>query len=179
MFYIVGLGNYGEEYINTRHNTGRMAVDTFINRNISEKIKKNIKVLVPDTFMNNSGKYVAKFVKSMKMAQNLIVVYDDIDLALGTIKISYNRSSGGHNGLESIIKSLKTKEFIRIRIGISKATPKGKVRKPKGESDVLNFLLSKFKSTELEILKKAFESTSEAIITIITEGTDRAMNIYN
>lgn len=186
MHFIVGLGNPGEEYENTRHNTGRMAVSVFVDKNDDKKVEKNVKILLPDTFMNHSGKYVAKFIKSKKAAQNLIVVYDDIDLPLGTIKISYNKSSGGHNGVESIIKSLKTREFTRVRIGISKATPKGKVKKP-GAGDlpaqagkkVLDFLLGKWKENELVELKKVFKISSLALKTLILEGRDRAMNLYN
>lgn len=129
--------------------------------------------------MNNSGRAIAKFIKTKKAAENLVVIYDDIDLPLGTMKISYNKSSGGHRGLESIIKALKTKEFTRIRIGISPATPKGKIKKPKGENKVLDFILGKFKPTELEILKKIFKRSSEALKTLILEGRERAMNEFN
>ena len=75
-----------------------------------------------------------------------MVIYDDIDLPIGKMKISFNRSSGGHNGLGSIIKALKSEEFVRIRIGTSPATPSGKIRKPKGEKDVLKFLLGEYKN---------------------------------
>src|SRR3989344_4040827 len=100
MHIVVGLGNPGEEYKLTRHNTGRMAAGF-----LAEKIR-GIKVLVPDTYMNKTGGSVAKVVKSKKAAEKLIVIHDDLDLPLGTIKISYNRGSGGHRGLESIIKAL-------------------------------------------------------------------------
>jgi len=175
MFYIIGLGNPGEEYKESRHNTGRMAVDY-----ISEKLKaKNVKVIESKEFMNHSGKAVAKIIKSKKAAQNLIVVYDDIDLPLGTMKISYNRGDGGHNGLASVVKAVKTREFTRIRIGISPATPKGKVKKPDTEKRVLDFILSKFKPTEIEILKKVFKKSSEAIACIVEESREKAMNLYN
>src|SRR3989344_1686430 len=111
MYIVVGLGNPGEQYARTRHNTGRMVADI-----VAEKVE-GVKVFVPDTFMNHSGKAVSKVIKSKKAAEKLIVIYDDLDLALGTMKISYNRSSGGHKGVESIIKALKTEAFIRIRIG--------------------------------------------------------------
>lgn len=129
--------------------------------------------------MNNSGRAVGKIIKNKKTTQNLIVVYDDIDLPLGTLKISYNKSSGGHRGLESIIKALKTKEFTRIRIGISPVTPSGKLKKPQGEKTVLDFILNKFKPSELEILKKVFKKVSGAIQTIVGEGRERAMNEFN
>ncbi len=175
MKILVGLGNPGKEYENTRHNTGRIVV------NLVEKKLENIKVkfITPDTFMNNSGKAVAPFVKSKKDLKDLVVVYDDIDLPLGKIKISFNRSSGGHNGLESIIKSVKSQEFVRIRVGISPATPSGKIRKPKGEKAILNFLLGEFKKPELETLKKLSKKVVEAVETIFTEGKDKAMSLYN
>ena len=98
---------------------------------------------------------------------------------LGKIKISFNRSAGGHNGLASVIKSLKSEEFLRIRIGISPSTPKGMVKKPKGEKAVLNFLLGEFKKSELETLKKLGKTVAEAVETIFTEGKDKAMSMYN
>lgn len=169
MTYVFGLGNPGDEYSKNRHNVGRMAADFF-----SKKYEgKKLKVLTPDTFMNHSGKFVAKFVKSKKQAQNTVIIQDDIDLPLGSLKISYDRGSGGHNGIESIIKSLKTREFIRIRIGVS---PK---KKPSGEEAVLKFLLGDFRKPELDVLKKTFKTVSEALETIAEEGKDKAMNLYN
>ena len=176
MKLVVGLGNPGEEYENTRHNTGRIIV-RLIEEKVDEKYK--IKFLTPENFMNNSGKAVAPFVKSKKDLADLVVIYDDIDLPLGKIKISFNRSSGGHNGLGSIIKSLKSEEFLRIRIGISSTTPKGVVKKPKGEKAVLSFLLGKYKKSELETIKKLSKKVGEAVEMIFTEGKDKAMSLYN
>ena len=176
MYIAVGLGNPGEEYKNTRHNTGRMiATDV---AELKSQIS-GLKVLIPDTYMNHSGKFVAKFVKSKKAAEKLIVIYDDIDLPLGRMKISYNRGSGGHRGLESIIKTLKTREFTRIRIGITPTTPTGKLKKPKTENDIENFILGEFKPAEMQILKKVFKRASEALETIVTHGPNRAMNLFN
>lgn len=175
MKLVVGLGNPGEEYENTRHNTGRILVNL-----IEKKIEGHkIKFLTPDNFMNNSGKIVATFVKSKKDLKDLVVIYDDIDLPLGKIKISFNRSSGGHNGLGSVIKSLKSEEFLRIRVGISPTTPSGKLRKPKGEKDVLKFLLGEFKKPELEIIKKLSKKIAEAVECIFTESKEKAMSLYN
>lgn len=129
--------------------------------------------------MNNSGKAVAPLVKTKKDLNDLVVIYDDIDLPLGKIKISFNRSDGGHNGLGSIIKHLKSQEFVRIRIGISGVTPKGVVKKPKGEGAVLKFLLGEFKKSELETIKKLSKTVVEAVETIFTEGKDKAMTLYN
>ena len=177
MFYVVGLGNPGEEYEGTRHNTGREAVDFFEKKN--ELSPKKFSIIHSNEFMNNSGRAVVKFIKNKKAAQNLIVVHDDIDLPIGTIKVSYNKGAGGHRGLDSVVKAVKTKEFVRIRIGISPATPKGKIKKPQGEIAVIDFILNKFKPAEMDIMKKTFKKTSEAIQTLITNGRDKAMNMYN
>jgi len=173
---VVGLGNPGKEYENTRHNTGRIMVGL-----VQDKLdtKQKIKFLMPDTFMNNSGKALAPLVKTKKDLKDLVVIYDDIDLPLGEIKISYNRSSGGHNGLGSVIKSLKSEEFLRIRVGISPATPAGKIRKPKGEKAVLNFLLGEFKKSELEQIKRLAKKVAEAIEMIFSESKEKAMSLYN
>jgi PTH1 family peptidyl-tRNA hydrolase len=175
MKLVVGLGNPGKEYENTRHNTGRILVEILENKLEEQKIK----FLTPDTFMNNSGKAVVPLVKNKKDLKDLVVIYDDIDLPLGKMKISFNRSSGGHNGLGSIIKSLKSEEFLRIRIGISPETPSGKLRKPKGEEAVLKFLLGEFKKPELETIKKLSKKVAEAVEMIFVEGKDKAMSIYN
>ena len=173
MYIVVGLGNPGEEYARTRHNTGRMAADF-----LAEKIR-GIKVLVSDTFMNLSGKFVAKHVKSKKAAEKLIVIYDDLDLPLGSMRISYNRSSGGHRGLESVIKALKTEAFIRIRIGIAPTTPSGKLKKPSGEAAVEKHILSDFKKQEEEVLKKVFKRAKEATEAIVEHGVGPAMTEFN
>lgn len=179
MKLVVGLGNPGIEYENTRHNTGRILV-RMIEKKIEEKEDKSkIKFITPDNFMNNSGKAVLPFIKSKKDLASLVVIYDDIDLPLGKMKISFNRSSGGHNGLGSIIKALKSEEFLRIRIGISPETPGGKLKKPSGEKAVLNFLLGEFKKPELEIIKKLSKKVAEAVETIFTESKDKAMSLYN
>lgn len=177
MKIVVGLGNPGKEYENTRHNTGRIVVSIVEDKLNSGKNK--IKFLLPDNFMNNSGKSVAPLIKTKKDLKNLIVIYDDIDLPLGKMKISFNRSSGGHNGLGSIIRALKSEEFLRIRVGIAPATPSGKIKKPKGEKAVLNFLLSEFKKPELDAIKKLSKKVAEAVETIFAESKDKAMSLYN
>ena len=175
MKLVVGLGNPGSEYEKTRHNAGRIAVG-FISKKLEDS---KIKFITPDTFMNNSGRAVVPLVKSKKDLAQLVIIYDDIDLPLGKIKISFNRSSGGHNGLGSVIKALKSQEFLRIRIGISRATPGGKLKKPSREKAVLNFLLGEYKKPELETLKKLSKIVVEAIETIFTESKEKAMSLYN
>lgn len=175
MKIVVGLGNPGEEYEKTRHNAGRIVAG-----HIEKKLEgQKIKFLVPDTFMNHSGKAVAQYVKAKKDLKDLIVIYDDIDLPIGRMKISFDRSSGGHNGLQSVIKSVKSQEFLRIRIGIAPATPSGKIKKPKGERAVLNFLLGEFKKSELDELKKVSKRAAEAVEMAFSEGKDKAMSLYN
>ncbi len=171
---IFGLGNPGKEYEGTRHNAGKEAALRLKDLDI-----KKVKIVESEEFMNNSGRAIAKFVKSKKDAEKLVVVYDDLDLGLGTVKISFNKGSGGHRGLESVIKAVKTREFSRIRIGVSPTTASGKVKKPEGEQKVLDFILAKFKPAEQETLKKVFKKVEKIVETIATEGRDRAMNEFN
>lgn len=173
-YIVVGLGNPGEEYSNTRHNVGRMVVDF-----VSKKLEGEAKFIFLDTFMNKSGPAIAKVVKSKKAAQKLLVIHDDMDLPLGKLKLSYARGSGGHRGVESIIRALKTEEFIRLRVGVSPSTPTGKLKKPKGEKAVLDFILGKFRPSEELVLKKIFNTSTEIIETIISEGREVAANKFN
>jgi peptidyl-tRNA hydrolase, PTH1 family len=195
MILIVGLGNPGEEYEKTRHNAGRIILEYIAKANDFSEWKSDMKIkslrakgeiggekmelLLPNTFMNNSGNAVAPLIDSPKKLKNLIVVYDDLDLPIGTLKISFNKSSGGHNGLESVIKKVKSREFARIRIGVSPHTPTGKIRKPKGEDAVLKFLLGKFKDDELKTLKKLSKEVTEITALISADGHQKAMSIYN
>jgi len=192
---IVGLGNPGEEYDSTRHNAGRMAVEFFAKSAGLNSFKADVRKkattggglvgktavasVLPDTFMNKSGSAVAKYVKNQKAAERMVVVYDDLDLPLGSIKISFDRSSGGHKGLESVIRAVKTQKFPRVRIGVSPSTASGTLRKPEGKKVVNNFILTKFRAHELEILKRVFKRTAEALETIVLEGREIAMNRFN
>ncbi|MEK7182284.1 MAG: aminoacyl-tRNA hydrolase [Patescibacteria group bacterium] len=194
-YIIVGLGNPGKEYIKTRHNTGRIVLDYFANKNNFDEFEKDKKtnglltkekmgksgiILVkPETFMNKSGDCVSKFIKSKKDALGLVVIHDDLDLRMGKFKISFNKGSAGHRGLESIIKKIKTNEFTRVRVGISPTTPSGKIKKPIGEKKILDFIIGKFSKKEDEIMKKVMKEVSEALTVIIEEGKDRAMNMFN
>ena len=174
-YLIVGLGNPGVEYEQTRHNTGRILTEL-----AAKKVdQKNIKFLTPDTFMNKSGGAVKKIITSKAKAHSLVVIYDDLDLPLGAIKISFNRGSGGHKGVESIIKAVGTKEFIRIRVGICPTTPSGKLKKISGEDKVIDFILGKFKPAELETIKKFGKQVAAIVETIAAEGLPVAMNRFN
>jgi PTH1 family peptidyl-tRNA hydrolase len=192
---IIGLGNPGKEYELTRHNAGRMVLERIHATHAFSPWNKNgkppmqtavgtlagekVTLIAPDTFMNKSGAAAAHYIKNKKGAGNLIVVHDDLDLPLGSLKISYGRSSGGHNGVESIIKALKTNEFIRVRVGVSPHTPKGVAKKPKGEEKVLKFLLGKFSANDLTELKKSMKRVIESIETIVSEGHQMGMNKFN
>lgn len=188
---IAGLGNPGEKYEHTRHNTGREMVmslsdeefsfDTKSNSLVGEvKIgKERVKLIAPETFMNKSGSAVAYFVKNPKAAEKLIVIYDDFNLPLGTLRISFNRSSGGHNGVESIIKSLKTEGFLRIRVGVAPENSKGNARVPHGDDKIEKFILGKWKADEIKELKKIKKRVAEAVSLVITEGKEKAMSIVN
>ena len=194
-YIIVGLGNPGEEYKDTRHNAGRMVLEVFRKKNDFPEfaLDKSVKALVskgtfgkdkvvliaPDNFMNVSGRSVAPFVMNAKDAERTIVVYDDLDLPLGSMKISFNRSSGGHRGVESIIKALKTSAFARLRVGICPTTPSGKPRKPKGEDAILDFIVGPFKKPEAEIMKKVVKKGADALTMILTEGREKATGQVN
>ena len=129
--------------------------------------------------MNKSGEVVKPLIKSAKQAENLIVIHDDLDVPFGTFKISFNKSSGGHKGVESIIRAVKTQAFTRIRMGISPTTASGKLKKPKGEEDVERHILGKFKPAELAVLQKLHKKINEAVVCLITEGREKAMSKFN
>jgi PTH1 family peptidyl-tRNA hydrolase len=193
-YIIAGLGNPGEEYEYTRHNTGRIILDFVqkeyggdfsFNKKLNAKVseakvgKEKVTLVAPETFMNLSGKSIAPLVKSIKAAEKLVVIYDDFSLPLGKIRISYNRSSGGHNGLESIIKAVKTEAFVRIRIGTAPENSKGNAKLINGEDKIEKFILGKFKEDELKELKKVAKAVVEAVAVLIKDGRDRAMSQFN
>ncbi len=197
---IVGLGNPGEEYKQARHNTGRIVIEAFRKKNgfsdwekdkklnalvsggtprHAQGKKEKVMLVEPETFMNNSGKSIAPLVKNKKAAERLVVIHDDLDLPLGGMKISFNRGSGGHKGIESIKRAIKTEAFVRLRVGISSATPSGKLKKTKGDKAVNNFILGEFKPKEMELMKKVAKRASDALTAIVTLGRERAMGKYN
>ncbi len=194
-FIIFGLGNPGSEYENNRHNTGRIIIkniaslfdceDFEVDKNInadktSVKMPKNsISFILPNTFMNKSGDVLKKMKLEKKDSKNIIVVYDDLDLPFGKMKFSFNKSSGGHKGLESIIKSIKTEEFYRIRVGISKTTQAGKIKKPKGPEDVISYVMKNFNEDELKELKKISKKIKEGIEVFTKEGYEKTATFLN
>ncbi|PIR45052.1 MAG: aminoacyl-tRNA hydrolase [Candidatus Vogelbacteria bacterium CG10_big_fil_rev_8_21_14_0_10_51_16] len=192
-YTIIGLGNPGEEYVNTRHNVGRMVVERYAKISGASvwKFDKNKKATVsktktgrneatlvlPESFMNNSGGVVKQFMTSPKMTERAVVVYDDIDLPLGVIKIAFNRGSGGHRGLESVIKSLRTRDFVRIRVGIASTTPTGKIKKPKGEEAVIKHILSKIRAKDEMLFKKVVSRAAKAVEQVVTHGHAKAASL--
>ena len=168
MKLVVGLGNKGREYENTRHNMGFMLVDRYLQyKNITDKFKEkfnaiyiettinNEKVIFikPMTYMNNSGIAVRAFVDFYKLnSEDILVISDDLDLDLGKFRLRRNGSSGGHNGLKSIISHLGTDNFKRLRIGISN-----------DKDDVINYVLSKFSKKELNELDIMFDTLVDVL----------------
>ena len=187
---IVGLGNPGEEYEETRHNTGRIIVSAFAKKIGSDfefdkksnalvaagkEGKTKITFVLPETFMNKSGNAVGKFVANAKKAKELVVVHDDLDLPLGRMKISFNKSSGGHKGVESVIRAIKTEAFWRLRVGISKAAAGGKTKKPSGDALINNFIVAEFKPSDANEFKKVIKKAVDILALAATDGCDKAM----
>lgn len=185
MKLIIGLGNPGTKYINTRHNIGFEAIDALsesYNIDIKKskfkaffgegKIRSNRVLLVkPQTYMNLSGESVAAFASWYKISpENILIIYDDVSLPIGQIRIRTKGSAGGHNGIKSIIQNLGRDDFERIKIGINE--------KPAGW-DLANYVLSKFTEDERIELDKTIKDVTKATEMIITKGIQEAMNVYN
>jgi len=184
MKLIVGLGNPGKEYLNTRHNIGFMVLDAFArHHSVSfEKEKFNgvytdflynnekIILLKPQSYMNLSGEVVRKFVDYFKISiEDILIVHDDLDLALGTYKLKPSGSSGGHNGLKNIELHLHTQSYKRFKIGISNNK----------EIDTKDYVLGTFSSKEEEILFPIIELSNEILENYIKVSFDLLMNRYN
>jgi PTH1 family peptidyl-tRNA hydrolase len=195
MFLIFGLGNPGEEYEGTRHNVGRMIVSILAKNNdfddfsldkksnsliSSGKIgKEKVELVMPEGFMNNSGKTVGSLVKTKTPFEKVIVIHDDLDIPIGSIKVSFGKKPGGHRGVESISKVLKSDDFIRVRIGISPKTSSGRIKKPKGEKEVIDFILGRMNKNESEAIKKTVKNGAKVVEDILNNGLSSAMNFWN
>ncbi len=183
---VAGLGNPGSEFEHTRHNVGRDAAALYkqtCRQGSPGDMLGSVEVMLPETFMNLSGGPVAKALgkdkaERIRNAERLIVVHDDIDLPFGEIKVSKGSGSGGQKGVESIIKAIGTKDFVRVRIGIVPVFL-GKPRKPKGSRAVSSFVLKKFGILERNELPNILSRAGEAITEIIEHGHQRAMNKFN
>jgi PTH1 family peptidyl-tRNA hydrolase len=175
MYTLVPLGNPGEKYARTRHNVARVLL-TLIKDDVM-KIPL-CEIMTPNTFMNESGRVVAEYLRYHE-GRELVIMYDDKDLAYGTFRISHDRGDGGHNGLKSIIESLGTKEFIRIRIGIAPPETDGKdVKAPHGQM-VQGYVMGNINEKEEELLRNIASNVLGAIRTITTDGYQKAMEVYN
>ncbi len=184
MVVIVGLGNPGKKYENTRHNMGFKAIDQ-----LSEKwqipVEKNkhqalvgegrlhgekVILVKPQTFMNQSGISVKSIVDYYQVPlEKLLIIYDDLDLSLGTVRIRKNGGAGTHNGMRSVVSHLGQKAFPRIRIGIGN----------KEEISMVQFVTGKISKEEEQILNQTVEQVAEAVDVILNHGIDKAMNRYN
>lgn len=184
MFIIAGLGNPGRKYEKTRHNMGFLTIDLIAEKNSIKVNKLKHKALVgdgfisdrkvllvkPQTYMNLSGESLREVIDYYNVdIENLIVIYDDLDLETGVIRIRKKGSSGSHNGMKSVIYRLGNENFPRIRIGIGKS----------GNLDWKDFVTGKIDKSEEELLSKAVLRAAESVECILAEGIDRAMNKYN
>lgn len=188
MHLIIGLGNPGREYERTRHNVGFLVIDELVTSARAayrpgkgefwfaqcSLNNKDITVLKPVTYMNNSGIAAEEYLQHHKIPlEHVLVVCDDFQLPLGTLRLRQNGSDGGHNGLASLIYHLQTDEFPRLRCGIASTTI------PSEKSEMANFVLERFTKTELPLVKQMVERAKEACISIVVEGIVQAMNRYN
>lgn len=186
MKLIVGLGNPGIEYQFTPHNLGFLTIDRLADQAGVEVRNRQCRALTaravigsepvvlakPETFMNLSGLSVRELVAEHQIApeKDLIVIYDELDLPLGTIRIRQRGSSAGHNGMESMIGALGTQEFLRIRLGIS---PERKI------ADGVKYVLTPFRKGQLKKVDEILETAAEAVNVIVKEGPAKAMNRFN
>lgn len=184
-YVVVGLGNFGVEYSKTRHNMGFMAIDVLAEKlgiSVTKRkyqglygegnYKGNKVVLVkPTTYMNNSGNCVVQFINRYKISlDKLIVIYDDIDVKPGLVRVRAKGSAGTHNGMRSVLSVTESDEFPRIRIGIGKNPP---------NVDLVKYVLGNIGKEEAILLNEAIEKSAEAVMLIISDGIERAMNVCN
>ena len=185
MYIIAGLGNPGEKYDNTRHNAGFLTIDALASKyniDVREKAHKALigkgviegqKVILakPQTYMNVSGESIRALVDYYKIAQEeLIIIFDDISLEPGQLRIRKKGSAGGHNGIKSIIAHLGTQEFTRIKVGVGEKPPK---------MDLADYVLSRFPKDERVLMEEAFERAGEAAVCMMNDTMEHAMNQFN
>lgn len=186
MFVIAGLGNPGGKYEKTRHNVGFQVMDRLADRyHIGMDKRKHraicgtgilegtkVLLLKPQTFMNLSGESVGEVVDyyGVDVQRELLVIYDDVSLAPGQIRIRKKGSAGGHNGVKSLIQHLGTQEFMRIRIGVGE--------KPEGY-DLADYVLGHFAKEEEKLMQEVYDRAVQATVKILTDGPDQAMNEFN
>ncbi len=184
-YLIVGLGNPGREYSASRHNVGFMVMDQLAEELETSFRKVKMKALMtavrhngeriilikPQTFMNLSGQAVSSFIRFYKLPlENVLVVYDDVDLPFETLRLKPDGGDAGQRGVRSIIQQLGTKSFPRLRVGIDR---------PPGRMEVSDYVLQKFSAAEKGILPFILDTASEAVLHFIDQGLNQAMTIYN
>ena len=183
---IVGLGNPGLSYENTRHNAGFKSID-YLAKKLDITLNrlrfkglvgegccegKKVVLLKPQTFMNNSGESIIQVLKYYKVSsQQMIILYDDITLESGILKIKSKGSSGGHNGISDILNYIDTDVFPRIKIGVGK--------KPYKDMNLADWVLSRFKQDENELMEKSYKNSVDMVFSIVKSGVDKAMNMHN
>lgn len=180
---VVGLGNPGEKYRDTRHNVGFMLIDSLAKKlRCTERKERafshiylckdyDVVLAKPQTYMNLSGNAVINLMEDYGvLIQDILVVYDDLDLPLGTVKLKKSGSSGGHRGMKSIIEMVKTENFPRLRIGIGR---------PQKDMDISDYVLSGFNKEEKLILEKVISHCEECLVNVLKYGIDKAMNFCN
>ena len=186
MIIIAGLGNPTKEYEGTRHNVGFQVIDKIAEKyNIAVDAKKGrayvgkgiiegqkVLLVKPQTYMNLSGESIRELVDYFKVdpKEELLVIYDDISLDVGQLRIRKKGSAGGHNGIKNIIAHLGTQEFPRIKVGVGDKPPR---------MDLADYVLSRFSKEDREKMEQAFKDAAEAVEVMITEGADAAMNQFN
>lgn len=192
MHTIIGLGNPGAEYINTRHNAGRVVLTDVLKGwgwgksihsaksggEISDGVigTNFVRVFFPDTFMNHSGRAAKKALASEPGP--LIVVYDDVDLPFGEFKLSYGRGAGGHNGVSSVINELGTQDFLRVRIGIAPKGWFGQIIRPRGDK-LADYVLGQLTNKEQSKLLDISGDVATALRTAVEKGKEEAMGKFN
>lgn len=186
---IIGLGNPGPEYDETRHNCGFMTVDVLAERMGIDVCKKKFKgmygegrymingrlrrivLLKPYTYMNNSGESLQEAMSWYKVGEDrIIVIYDDTDIELGAIRVRPRGSAGSHNGMKSVLQYTASADFARVRVGIG--------RRPSC-MDMVKFVLGHFSDEDMEVMRAAFDRAAAAAVCIIGNGAEKAMNLYN
>ena len=185
MKIIVGLGNPGAKYAGTRHNVGFSVILKLADKyNISLTEKKHkaefgkgiiegekVILAMPQTYMNLSGRSLAPMANFYKVdIQNIIVIYDDMDIEVGAIKLRKKGGPGSHNGMKSVVEELNSTDFPRVRVGIGK---------PEFKGDTINYVIGKMPEEEFEKLDKATQIAADDVVEIVKNGIDTAMNKYN
>lgn len=191
---IVGLGNPGKQYKDTRHNIGFMAVDSLAEANAIKLNRKDFNsqwgkgnicdkevfLIKPQTYMNLSGAAVQGISGYFHIEpKDILVIYDDVDLELGTIRIRLSGGSGGHRGMQSIIEHIGSKDFPRMRLGIGRPKQRSQKSEVRSQDEIADYVLSNFESNEKDVLKQVLGRTKEAVDAIVKDGIEKAMSRFN